>query len=226
MMPSVGPSNSCLRRHSSQNRTAPLSDFLHQRRAERGRDELAPALAELGLGDEEQAGGIDDRGEQGGDTGAPGETQDEVAARLGFQPVEQQHQGDQQRHREQGQRQRDEEGGGAVAGAFHALQQVDAEHDEAHASPAAMPMMSPAAAGRADGPRSRPVDPGWAVRSPWRERTRACPADLHAPRAAGPCGPGEYPGTVPVNVQGPQWTLVILPPAGSGRRAMAVGPAR
>ena len=37
--------------------------------------------------------------------------------RLGLQPVEQQHAADQQRHREQGQRQRDEEGRGAVPGA-------------------------------------------------------------------------------------------------------------
>jgi hypothetical protein len=31
--------------------------LLHQRSAERGRDELAVALAELGLGDEQKAGG-------------------------------------------------------------------------------------------------------------------------------------------------------------------------
>ena len=112
-----------------------LEGLLHHRRADRGRDELAVAPAEGGLGDVQQPGGVEDPREQRGDARAPGETEDQVAGRLGLQPVQQQHQRDQQRHRQQGQRQRDQERDHAVPGAVDALGHVDAQDDQRAAQP-------------------------------------------------------------------------------------------
>jgi hypothetical protein len=100
------------------------------------------------------------------------------AARLRFEPVEQQHQGDQQRHREQGQRQRDEEGNGTVPCAREALQQVDTEDDQGARQPGgnADDEPGPGPPGRAaldHGPRVKVVPGG----RHGTEGTRACPAD-------------------------------------------------
>jgi hypothetical protein len=49
-----------------------LEGLFHHRRADGGRDELAVAGAERGLGDIHQPHGVEDPGQQGGDARAPG----------------------------------------------------------------------------------------------------------------------------------------------------------
>jgi len=68
---------------------------------------------------------------------------DQAEDRFGLQLVHEQHQGDQQRHRQQGQRERDQERDHAVPGAVDAFHHVDAQDDQRAAQPGGDPRDEP-----------------------------------------------------------------------------------
>ncbi len=226
MMPSVGPSNSCLRRHSSQNRTAPLSDSSTSGApnvAEMSSPLLWPSSgwvmksrpAVLMIAASRAATPAPQAKHRARLPRGSGSSRSSSSTRAISSGTGRRASGSAMR-----------KGAGLWPAPSTLSSRSMPSTMRAHASPAAMPMMSPGR-GRPGGRPSitargsrlgREVAMAGSVlgRAGWIYAAAAGQA------ARGPVNirgrPGEHPG--------PQWTLVILPVAGSGWRAMPFDPAR